>query len=617
MNASRQWLLPDPTGDLLVASTHFFDSYYLHPDEPNHFNPQFYDTAPVLTPFFHWEMSRQWATSRLNVTKAPRGSAKSTHIRRDSLLRLVTSIDPYSIVYATSTHDNAKMTGQILREQCYHNTRIQDDFGPEFRTPLKPIRGSKPTGVEFFYLGNGAWVRSLSSESRLRGLRPRRFRLDDPEYDPRASTSLEVLRAYMEELLFKKVLPMVFRSNTGVDWVGTFVSARHYLYHAMQISTQPSGEIIALDPRFNLWSRLDIKITYQDETNATRSVWPEMWPLTIADKHAANLPNAVSVEEMPLLMGTSLFRREMLGDLTPGDSSFFALTPNPKGRHAWWFEGPDDNTSTTPTLSRTRICYLDKNSTPRSIPLCDFLKATRQFITVDTAFTESTHSDRRCALLMAITPDNELFCLDLWSDRQTDAHLVKAALLMAERWRTPSIHVEVVRESFKLYQRFLSVTNTKLTDTLSPTHTPRIYALRPGTMQKADKIAALDLRFEHSLLKFPLYQRFRHPSWTRLIDQIEGFNPEAQDGGLQHDDEIDCLSMSIFVLRSRLSKSSPHPDPNAPHDPIAALREGTSTLPGGTPIAMGLSLSDIPEDLLTTLLSNEAKPRHDPQNPLV
>jgi hypothetical protein len=90
-------------------------------------------------------------------------------------------------------------------------------------------------------LNNGSWLRLLSASSKQRGGRPRRYRLDDPEYDPKSSTPMSVLRAYMDELLFKIVIPMVTRPDTGVDWVGTFVSKRHYLWHAMQTDETPEG----------------------------------------------------------------------------------------------------------------------------------------------------------------------------------------------------------------------------------------------------------------------------------------------------------------------------------------------------------------------------------------
>lgn len=141
----------------------------------------------------------------------------------------------YTILYATSTNDNAKGTGQSIKDQFQNNSRIHDDWSEEFNEGrIIPRRGEAPFGTELMQLRNGSWLRCISSESRQRGGRPRRYILDDPEYDPRASTSMSVLRSYMDSLLFKVVLPMVMRAGCGVDWLATFVSRRHYAWHALQ-----------------------------------------------------------------------------------------------------------------------------------------------------------------------------------------------------------------------------------------------------------------------------------------------------------------------------------------------------------------------------------------------
>jgi hypothetical protein len=43
-----------------------------------------------------------------------------------------------------------------------------------------------------------------------------------------------------------------------------------------------------------------------------------------------------------------------------------------------------------------------------------------------------------------------------------------------------------------------------------------------------------------------------------LFDQIEQFNPDADSGGLQHDDFIDTVAMSMFVVRGRLDRQNPN-----------------------------------------------------------
>jgi len=607
VNACRQWLIPGnpiETGDRRVASTWFFDRYYLHPDPQGDFDPGFYDDPPLETPSLHWDMSRQWALYRMSVTKAPRGCAKSTHCRKDMLMCMV-SAPRYSFAYATSTHDNAKFTGQVLRDQGFNNRRINDDFCPDYDlASLKPVRGSKPTGVEFFFLNNGSWVRSVSAQSRLRGLRPKKFRLDDPEYDEHKTTSMQDIRDYMDRLLFKIALQMVLRAGAGIDWVGTFVSKRHYLWHALSTIKMPDGTVRAEDSRFDHWARLSLNAAYEGPDGSLISVWPDMWPSTIAEKVRLNKLNRVSIEEMPSIMGVAAFNAEMMD--RPGsadDEAFFKFDPSSHGPHAYWYEDIDTFFPNSPWRTTTLICYLDpKTKATVRTPLPEFLASCRLFITIDTAYTEKASSDRRCCTQLAQAPGNILFVLDMWSDRRPDSVLEHQAFEMAHRWRSPVIYIEVVKESFKVYARFVSSVQTRMADNLvaSSSHIPSIKPLRPGLISKLDKIAGLDTRFEHSLIKIPIDRRMGAGSWSRLIEQIEGFTPESQT--LPKDDEIDTVSMSMFVLKGRRALPLSQGSAYEPVDPVALLESGqTHWL--GMPIVGGLDINTVPHHLIQAAMS--------------
>lgn len=602
VNACRQWLIPTDSDDLLVrrriASTWFFDQHYLHPDVEGDFDPQFYDMPPLATPQMHWEMSRQWALYKMNVTLAPRGSAKSTHCRKDMALCML-SRPGTSFAYCTSTHDNAKFTGQVLRDVFFENSRVHDDWAPEYGA-LKPSRGVKPTGIEFFHLSNHSWIRCVSAESRLRGIRPWRFRLDDPEYDEKATTSLSTLRTYMENLLFKVAIQMVLRGGAGIDWTGTFVSRRHYLWHALSTLQDEKGRARAADPRFEHWARLSLDVCYEQDGKLV-SVWPDMWPSTIADKKASGRDDRVSIEEMPSIMGLAAFNSEMRGRPGVAEEQFFKLDPSPHGTHAYWFTEVDDQLLTSPRTSSTLVHWLDPvTKLETSQTLSTLLANSRCLITVDTAYTESSHSDRRVCTFMAITRQNILFVFDLWSDRKSDAVLEAKTFEMADKWRCPVIHVEVVKESFKLYRRLLSSAITRLMEAKGLTFTPAVKPLKIGMMAKPDKIQTLDTRFEHSLIKLPCWKRYESGGWTRLFDQIEGFNPSVADGGLDKDDEIDTVAMTLFLVRTKARPGAPADSDS--DEPLTLLRSGNLAI-CDMPIATGLNIQDIPADIISKLLA--------------
>lgn len=610
VNASRQWLIDDTdpkvVADRMVASLAFFDAYYLRPD--GNFDPGFYEGVDLTTPEMHWAISRLWATERLSITVAPRGSAKSTHSRRDILLRMVTC-PKYSFVYATSTHDNANYNGNVLRNQCYGNDRIGRDFSTEYGvSTLKPTRGDFSTGIEHFYLTNSSWCRMVSVQTRIRGVRPRRFRIDDPEFDPSASTAMEVVRANMEHLIFSIAIPTVMHGDAGIDWIATYVSPRHYAWHAMQLVNTPEGPQAA-DPRFNYWARFFVPAAFEGPDGKLQSCWPEMWP--VDEKERAGRRNCVSLERMREIMGVRAFNREMLGQISTSEESFFHLDPDPRGKHAWWYEDVDPALNTYPRGSLTKICWKDtKTDKVVKMPLAEFLRQVRIFMTVDSSFTQNAHSDRKATVLMAVNQDNVLFVLDLWSDRTSEASHLEATLKMADLWQCGLICVEVVKESLNTWQRFSSAVRTRFTENLGATFVPAVKDLRPGSMPKPAKISILDTRFEHGLIKLPLFARATKAPVDRLLTQIEGFDPNVDSGGLQHDDELDGVSMSSLVIRGRVAAFvSAGKQQAAKLDAIEEITSGRNVLPGGATLLSGLDPSLLSGEQAAKLLAYASQTR--------
>lgn len=593
VNACRLWTTKGKTskeiGDAFVAGMRFFDMWYLEPNPEADFDPLFYDDKPLRTPNFHFDIQKMWATSQRNIVIAPRGSAKSFLVRKSCLFRML-SRPMFSILYATSTNDNAKGTGQALKDQFQHNLRIHDDWNPEFSdNRIVPKRGEAPFGTELMHLRNGSWLRCISAESRQRGGRPRRYVLDDPEYDPKASTSMALIRQYMDDLLFKVVLPMVMRAGCGVDWLATFVSRRHYAWHALQTHLNQKGESIAADPRFNLWSRMIVKAAYEDKEGKLVSCWPDMWPATREEK-AVNpeWKDRVSLEEIKEIIGTSNFLAEYMAN--PGQSSDSYFPPLNKEAHGWWLEDVDEVYETDPRSSSTLMCwYSGAEELPTKMKMRNFLASCRLFMTMDTSYTSTTDSDFKVACLMAINSENELFVLDLWGKQCQEQFLIQEGFRMADRWKVPTIHPEAVKQGLSLFHGLDSIVRTRASEMAGVTHLPGIKKLNVGMADKSSKIASLALRFEHGKIKMPLWNQ--KGAWVRLYDQIGQFNPDAADGGLQHDDEIDCVAMSQFVLRGRLRKFVP--DIEQPKNALEEIKNGRYESEEGVSYAHTLDLSKI------------------------
>lgn len=580
VNACRQWLVPSLSrldrSAAFVASVRFFDLWYLHPDHDDDFDPLFYDSDPLPSPAMHDEILRRWAVNRMCIGIAPRGSAKSFLNRKSVMLEML-SRPANSFIYATSSGDNTKMFGQSLKDQFQNNQRINDDWNPEIAEGrIIPKRGEAPQGATHMQLMNGSWLRCISAESKQRGGRPRTYILDDPEYDPKASTSMDLIRQYMDTLLFKVVLNMVMRAGCRARWLATFVSKRHYAWHATSIDEKGR----AVDPRFEKWDRIIVRSEWRDEDDQPHSSWPEMWPLTKADRLSGIpdmpwLAEAVSLEEIKETIGVPNYNSEYMAQPGDGDEVYFpSLHPD---QHGWWVTNEDEAFVLQPRRSNAVIHWKTQNEENdwvlKSMHVQEFLKQIRLFMTVDTSYTANADSDSKVATLMGVDSNNDLFVLDLWSHRAHQNKLVLAAFAMADRWLCPSVHVEAIKEGIAVYNDLVAVVASKGRELADVSYLPRIHKFNPGNIEKTAKIAQLHRRFELGKIKLPLYRRSRTGarSWVSLFNQISEFNPDALNGGLQHDDELDTVSMSASIIRGRLSPAVQDvPEEYDPLDKIAA-----------------------------------------------
>ena len=604
-NACRQFLVPGLTdaqkADAYVASLNFFDFYYLHPELEVEFDPMFYDDAPLPTPEMHYDIARQWATERLSIAIAPRGSAKSSLVKKTILLETLAR-PKFSVIYATSTGDNTKSVGQSIKDQYSFNPRISDDFGAETAYGrLAPKRGEAPYGNTYMQLMNGSSLRCISAESKQRGGRPRLYVLDDPEYDPKASTSMSLIREYMDQLLCKVVLPMVMRAGCGARWLATFVSRRHYAFHAMDVE---GGR--ARDPRFNKWDRIIIRSEYQDEQGNPKSCWPDMWPATIEERDRLAIEDerfkkCVSLEEIKETIGVANYLSEYMAQPGRGDEVFF---PNlEEEHHGYWYEEPDEFFDSDPHNSNTIVGWYSNGEVKRH-SLKSLLASCRMFMAVDTSYTSTKDSDSKVCTLMGVNKENELFVFDMWSQQCQQQKLIDAVLQMADKWKCPTVHVEGIKEGLSVYDTLFSIVSTKASDMANVEHLPRIKKFNPGMTSKSAKIAALLRRFDYDKIKLPLREKQRKP-WRALIDQIEQFNPEARDGGLQHDDEIDTVSMSMYIVRGKPGKAIQEQEEDK--TVLERLKDGETHDQHGNPILFGIPLQSLsPEDLASLMVRKES-----------
>lgn len=614
INGCRQWMFP--TTDLgrralnFIGSMELFEQYYLWPDLDSDFDSGFFDTQPFETPEPHRVIYREWAIRKLSLVIAPRGGMKSSACHKAIILRLL-SHPKYSITYASSTHENSVLPGQKLKDQVTHNERIQDDWIPEYGR-LKPPKGDAPWSESRLQLANRSSLRCISAMGKSRGGRPRLFILDDPEWDPKASTDMTLLRLGMEHLLFTTIRPMITRPLTALWWVATIISRRHYAWKAVETQDTPDGPR-AVDHRFNYWSRTILDSIYRDETGKQVSFCPRMWPLTRADKAAdPTLSDCDSLEELEEQMGHSRFMAEMRARPGAFEGGFFPSHDVKK--HGWWLENIDGEFGTRPSHSRAMMCWHDSRGEFQREPLVQFLSnSCRLFQPADSSYTSGPSSDPKATTVLAITPDNILFVLDLWAARCTENVFIRECLQLSDKWLVPIIAPEVVKESWSFFTNLDAVIRQRELQAFGVTHMPVAKPLKPPPkIDKNGKISGLLYRWVHGLVKLPLWMQGQ-PMWQDLFNQIEGFNPMLEDGGLANDDLLDCVAMSQQIVKWRLPpRGATEIQDETPFDRLAAGQLHDQRL--GVPTASLVDWSRVSAEEILDVIARRQREERTPES---
>ena len=527
----------------LYHAVNFFDRYYLWPQ--GEYDPGFYDMEPSPSPAYHDQISINRALHGRLFFVGPRGSAKTGYWKK-AIASSMIAVPKYSWFYITSMDDLTTVFGDDVKNICYENPRVRDDFDPEYG-PLKPKRGEKRTAMHGFALANGSSLDCSSAQARKRGKRPVEIAVDDPEWDPSQSTPMEVLRTNCHLMLIRVLLPMIQRRGCRCTWTGTFISRKHYLWHAMsvkQVETPEGVRETAVDPRFRGWARMIQPAEYTNDAGVRESCWPYMWPINEAQKVSLNLDaDTRSLDEIKEELGEPAYNAEYKCQPDTADSGY--MPPLTQEAHGYTLSKFDANFEKAPWKSATLVTF-HRAGKLLSVPLHELLATSTGVIqTADPANTAGVNSDFKCSIAWCITDHNELFVFDIFHDQVEDPDFEEAMLRMADRWHT----VAICPEDFGLgasTARSLEQSILQRIDTvLHLDHLPEIVPIKPPG-SKCSRIASSRWRFQHGLVKLPwdLCDDITS-AWHVLKYQIENFqNRGGDDTGLEKDDAIDCLSQS-------------------------------------------------------------------------
>jgi phage terminase large subunit-like protein len=375
----------------------------------------------------------------------------------------------------------------------------------------------------------------------------------------------------------------------------------------------------ARDPRFEFWNRMIVRAEVEDPvTHERRSCWPSMWPLTRAiQKSTPSLSGKISLEEIRERLGTAVYSKEYMAKPGESDTAHFPdlISDSSRARYGWTIDGVDQAFTTNPRSSGATIGW--QRGTPEApsrveMPLAQFLRESYLFLTADTSDTANHDSDwKACACMAYLPTHNELFLLDVWGKVARETALVKAIFQMADRWKVPAIYPEKEKGSVGLITTLQSIVQTRATTQMGVTHLPVIRPIPPGTDSKVTRIDnALTMRFEHGLIKFPFWAQ--GPQWQALYDQIVGFNPNAEDGGLEHDDLLDCVAMHDKPVKG--FRRVPTENTGGSTNAIELLLKGRTTI-NHVPIGMGMNWDLVSPEDVHRLLTPIPTPMSDPDEP--
>jgi hypothetical protein len=612
VNACRQYLLDwgsmAANGAVFADCVEFFDKLYLWPDVENGHFPQFYDQAPLPGADFHKYMQETYWNYTWQSIVAPRGGTKSMQIRKRILLRM-TAERGFSNVYATSTDKLAKIAGSAVRRQFLMNDRLLRDWAnvyDEGNGRLAPTpRGAIPISTEQVELFNGSVSFFASAGSRQRGRRPIVYEFDDPEYDPESeSTNMEAMREGLSDTIFRVIGPMMTRPGAKLVWTGTFLSAQHLLWAAMDEERQPDGTTRPRDKRFLEWKRSIIKAAQEDSNGEpSRSNWPHMWPINEKERNELNL--SIGTVTIPMLrkrFGEEVWQAEFQANPGAVKGSYFPFnraSDETKDRFGYTMSHTDEYTFTDPARTKAVLHWNrweGDSYTPVEFPLAELIQQCRPIITADTAYSDSDHSDWKVAHVLLWTPQKEVFSLDLFDTHNDENYLVKVLFDLANRWKAWGIFPETTNTQRTLAKSLQQYVVDRLPHQMGCTHIPAVMPLHVGRESKQTRQASFRVWFDLNKVKLP-FDRMHSPAYNRLYNQIEGFTPQLRDGGLRHDDHLDTLEMAqrtIKVSTDQLKRAMPENDKGI--DVLGLLKAGHSTDP-----KTGLPLSSFFDPNLYTM----------------
>lgn len=545
--------------DLAVHAWDFFCDYYLKPDPETGWNPMWYQRYLPPAPI-HYHMIRWFESYDQVGIGAPRSSAKSTTTRSYCLWKVLTNPQFDVNLFVSKHNPFIPRAFDAFKIQIAHNQRIVDDFGE-----LKPSRGDGLWSSDAIRLRNYSSLCGFSMEGRKRGQRGSFNVCDDVEQDPKESTNSEQKIAELKKTILQVIVPML-DEGCRMAVVGTLLHRRSFLNNVLR--HLPTDDL-DYDERFSdkYWFKIIIPAVDTEGRNA----WPEKY----TPEYLQRKRNA---------MGYSLFSAEYLNEPVSAEDRILDIQPV---KHEYSLENQDDAALDTPFKSNAIVHWHEaatKDSEdsfkPRVMPWSEFLesKIRLRFVTVDFARETKPESDLSAVHVIGQDDRDDLWSLDLWSGKVRYAELENIIWRMAYKWKAHFVAPEDVA-----LQDALCEAVARARDKYAKAYgwAPQVRPFKvPHDKSKGQRIQRLEWRFNRGKIKFPGFRTLERP-YANLYRQIRDFTEDLAN--LPHDDELDTLGMSSYLLKGGRPGGL---DYHSPETPLDMIKAGESFIPG-TDISLG------------------------------
>uniref|UniRef100_A0A6M3K3C1 Putative terminase n=2 Tax=viral metagenome TaxID=1070528 RepID=A0A6M3K3C1_9ZZZZ len=424
---------------------------------------------------------------------------------------------------------------------------------------------------------------------KKRGGRPRLFILDDPENDPDSDSqaSAQAVVEKFEMILFRQIIPML-ESGSCIFWAGTLINRRSFLYHATTSD----------DSRFDFWNRKVLKaIVYdKDDPKKVYVLWPEKWSQEILEARREEI-------------GVSAFASEYCNEPVSEQDRILVIDPR---KNEYSVEGEFDWNN--PLAHTGNIKWSERYMEPGRRIYKDFEKPYRELVLpmyrillFDYGSGMSQYNDYSCIAILGFDTLNTLWILDLWLGRAKDATLLRLIYEKGLAWRPRVLGIEAI----SIQMSFAEAVKEYIDEMESKVGTPwraRVFPITyPSKVSKSQRISGMEWRYSPGKIKYPAHLAGKWP-FDQLYQQTEDFTPDL--ALLPHDDVIDTLSMSQYVVKNRggqfvREKEKP-----------SLLERIKRNLPliKGMPLLSGVSPAEITEEMVDVLSKRARKPAIDKNN---